>query len=112
MWLNEYDVNEAVCRIEIRRGVQPNRYRAALVLAALVEWTNSHSDGWPYWAKPSRASTRLQEIVAPALLGRGLQHEDDITAAEVDKALVPVKAFLTRQRVSQAERDTILRPSI
>jgi len=62
-----------------------------------MDWTNSHSDGWPYWPKPSRAAARLQELIQ----GDGSwfyseQLADTVTASEYRAALRPIKAFRTR----------------
>src|SRR5688500_11292110 len=96
MWMNEHDVNDAL-RHYAQRDDAPNYTRAAHILAALVDWTNDHSDGWPYWGKPSRAASKLTD----ALHGWRRRHidgvETDLTADELAAIVKPVKAFLTRQ---------------
>ena len=37
----------------------PNLARGAQTLNALMDWTNSNSDGWPYWTKPMKASASV-----------------------------------------------------
>ena len=98
MWLNEYDVEEAARKgaYEVER---PNLRRATEVLLELVEWTNSNSDGWPYWQKPSKASAKLQELVHARYFGAWNARQDaDITDAELKAALTPIKAFHTRMK--------------
>lgn len=97
MFLNEYEVQEAVQRFS--RGSTPNLQRGAQALNGLVEWANSHSDGWAYWPKPGRAAASLQSLLA------GVDRFDpqDVSESELKAALRPVKAFLTRQGVAHAE---------
>src|SRR5215207_58025 len=82
----------------------PNLDKGACVLYDLVGWTNSHSDGWPYWQKPSRAASRLMQHLQAAKTAyyRGEEIED-ITDKELTAALSPIKAFLTRQGVDHSE---------
>jgi hypothetical protein len=111
MWMNEHDIDDAV-NIWTRR-TQPNRLGAALVLANLRDWTNNNSDGWSYWAKPSNAAKALQALAYPH------KHDTDCTQADLDQAVRPVKAFLTRMAketnrfgrpmVTASEREQILR---
>lgn len=104
MFANEYDVhtwedlfNGRMAPAGPEAGDLPNLARAARALAALMEWTNSCSDGWAYWPKPQRAATQLKTLLR-AGADRDRQGDDtDATAAEVAKALTPVKSFLTRQ---------------
>lgn len=95
-WMNEYDVERAV---DLIGDETPNLRRGAQVLYNLMEWTNSHSDGWPYWQKPSRAASKLMEHLEAANRNRYRGDEEDITDAELKAALSPIKAFLTRQGV-------------
>lgn len=107
-WLNEGDVRDAVHYIENPwrdDPERPNLKRAVKTLEALVEWTNENSDGWPYWPKPSRAASKLQEIIQNSVLsyqGR-TGYASDISEHELKQALIPVKAFLTRQKVDHSE---------
>lgn len=96
MWMNEYDVEDALRRVDPEET--PNLAGAVIALANLVSWTNSNSDGWPYWAKPGNAAKSLQALI------QGVDRYDpqDVTAAQVTKALSPVKAFLTRQGVDHS----------
>lgn len=96
-FMNEWDVGEAVVRFD--RPETPNLSQAATVLSNLMEWTNRNSDGWPYWAKPARSAARLMELLESV----DRYNPQDVTLAEVRKALSPVKAFLTRQGVNHEE---------
>jgi len=110
VFLNHYDVARAVARFTAAQT--PNRIRAALVLTELVNWTDDHSDGWAYWSKPRNASAKLAAmVVSTTWVANAEQEAADATDAELAAALRPVKAFLTRQAVPQAERDEILAPS-
>lgn len=98
LFLNEYDVESAVIRYATDSST-PNLGTAALALARLVDWTNSHSDGWAYWPKPARAARSLQQLLSDA----DRYNPQDVTPAELQRALVPIKAFLTRQGTSLGE---------
>lgn len=97
LFFNEYDVQDAVIRYATD-STTPNLGTAALALQSLVDWTNSNSDGWAYWPKPCRAAKSLQQLLQSA----DRYNPQDVTAAEVKKALTPVRAFLTRQGVTLA----------
>lgn len=92
MWMNEYDVQDAVNRFG--QAETPNLATGAQALYDLMNWTNRNSDGWPYWNKPSRAAKSLMEMLHAA----DRFDPQDVTAADLAKALRPVKAFLTRQK--------------
>lgn len=99
---NEYDVDMFVSRhVDHNRPLadqdRPNLARAAANLARLMYWTNSVSDGWAYWSKPVRSADRLITLLEEAdrTYRRGGELED-ITTAELRRALTPVKAMLTR----------------
>lgn len=99
MWMNEYDIKEAVRRFGEET---PNLQRGAQVLSNLMDWTNNNSDGWPYWQKPSRAAAKLMDRVQSAI-GSRPSTIADITTAELTAALSPIKAFLTREGVDHSK---------
>lgn len=73
---------------------------ATQTLANLEDWTNSHSDGWHIWPKPTRAAARLMELIqrdGGAHTWAAERERQDVTAAEYKAALRPIKAFRTRQ---------------
>lgn len=98
LFLNEWEVEGR--EVRFNQGNTPVLGRGATYLGNLMRWTNSNSDGWPYWSKPCRAAKSLQEL----LYDDGYDRQD-ATEAELRKALVPIKAFLTRQGV---EHETVL----
>jgi hypothetical protein len=60
-----------------------------------MTWTNQNSDGWCYWPKPCRAAKNLQALLQSH--ARYQWDTSEVTAEEYRKALVPIKAFRTRQ---------------
>jgi hypothetical protein len=108
-FMNAYDIEAAIHRYH--SGEQPNRLKAARVVARLAQWTDSNSDGWAYWPKPSRSAARLMALIDGATRAdREAMLVTDATDAELVAALKPVKAFLTRHDVNQTSRDLILYP--
>lgn len=102
-WMNEYDVEQAVARFS-GNPETPNLGYASEVLVRLVGWTNSNSDGWPYWRKPAKAASRLMEALQQASgeYFRGAR-VTDLPDADLKRALTPVKSFLTRENVPHPE---------
>jgi hypothetical protein len=91
--MNDYDMARA-----LRRHNNPAIVEAVTQLVILRAWANANSDGWAYWPKPARAAAKLMELVD----GDGTNKYSDwaernVTPAMVRKALVPIKAFRTRQ---------------
>jgi hypothetical protein len=97
-FMNEYDLFSAQRRYE--PGRVPNRAYLTQVVMALADWANHNSDGWAYWPKPCRAAARAIELVeSTASPEYDRRQREDATEAEVQAALRPIKAFLTRQGV-------------
>jgi hypothetical protein len=70
-----------------------------VIIDRLRYWTNRNSDGWAYWPKPVRAAKNLM-----VLLESGDRWDPaDVTEAELKKAIVPIKSFLTRHGVAHEE---------
>lgn len=92
-WLNEYEVEEAARMFEGDPVLGP----ATQTLANLVDCVNHCSDGWPYWAPPSRAAGKLQYIIQSEMNFRRRGLSATATPDQVRKALVPIKSFLTRR---------------
>ena len=105
MWMNEHDVEETFDRLSSAHPALPNLTHAASVLDALVAWTNSNSDGWPYWKKPAQAASKLMAALHERdyaiRFGRNRDGSElvDLTNAELVQVLRPIKAFLTRQNI-------------
>ena len=90
-FMNRWDIEDAVRHFADDPVLGP----ASRTLRNLMEWTDSHSDGWAYWPKPCRAAARLQELLESH---HPFRHDGDAaTADEYRAALRPVKAFRTRQ---------------
>jgi hypothetical protein len=90
-FMNDWDIAEAVRRFEDEPVLGP----ASRTLSNLADWADRNSDGWCYWPKPCRAAAKLQEMLQRYSPYR-TQHEEP-TVAEYRRALVPIKAFRTRQ---------------
>lgn len=91
-WLNEYEVEEAARLFADHPVLGP----ATKTLANLVEYVNRNSDGWPYWAPPSRAASKLQYIIEQERRFHRLGLSQTATAEQIRKAYAPIKSFLTR----------------
>ena len=94
LFMNDWEIENALRRFNSDQT--PNLAAGARALAALADWTNRNSDGWAYWPKPCRAAKSLQTLL------QSVDRFDpaDVSAADLNKALRPIKAFLTRQGVS------------
>lgn len=107
-FMNEYDLTDA--RHRFISASKPNRLALVLMVERLAEWTDQHSDGWAYWPKPCRAAARaIGHIESRTYSENREQEETDVSDAEMAAAARPVKAFLTRQKVSAEQRELILR---
>jgi len=102
--LNECEIENAA-RDACEDFHRPNLQAAVMTLWRLMDWSNSISDGWAYWRKPSNASTRLQETVRVCYMSypERSRPETDISSAELRKLYTPIKSFLTRQGVAHSE---------
>jgi len=89
-WMNEWDIEEALRRF--KNPETPNLYDGAMVLDRLAAFTNRNSDGWHVWNVPSNAAKNLQTLLTSVDRWEPV----DVTEAEIDKALRPIKAFYTR----------------
>lgn len=102
--LNQFEVEHAEQQLAWSNDFGPNMATAVETLSRLVEWTNSHSDGWAYWSKPTAASKKLQQLIHDRLFGAWDKRTgEDISDAELKAALTPIKSFLTRQGAELAE---------
>lgn len=101
--MNEWEIEDALRWFD--EEDQPNLIHAARVLYRLMRWTNSRSDGWPYWNKPRQASRRLQALIQD---GRRENHGNygdltDVTEAQLKAAFTPIKSLLTREKADHSE---------
>lgn len=108
-FIDRYSVEELAERWARHEVLGP----ATRTLSALVRWTDSHSDGWHVWPKPARAAEKLMNLVdgwmppgerCPSCYSTSFHYDGcarpDATPAALKAALVPVKAFRTRQHAS------------
>jgi len=109
-FMNDYDLE--VARARFTRATCPNRLALVMVVDALREATDEVSDGWAYWSKPAASAASAMALIESRTHAENEQQEtQDLTDAEVTRAVMPIKAMLTRNRsVFDAERrERILR---
>lgn len=107
-YMNDYDL--AYARSRFTRSTTPNRLALVMVVDNLREWANANSDGWAYWPKPARAADKAMALIESRTNRENDEQEaNDITDATMKAAVRPIKAFLTRQKVSSDQRELILR---
>lgn len=107
-YMNEYDL---ICaRARFGQGGTPNRLALVMVVDNLREWANNNSDGWACWPKPRRAAEKAVRLIESCAYPEyDRMQREDITDAEMKAAVRPIKAFLTRQKVTGRDREIILR---
>lgn len=111
LYMNDYDIQSAKAWAESEGWTVT--LDAIATLERLVEWTNTHSDGWAYWPKPARAANQLmQRIQEQERKARSSGPKYDMTYLDRDVALRPIKSFITRQinggGADQRDREFIL----
>lgn len=87
--MNEYDITDAVRRWSYDPVLGP----AARTLQNLRDAVNRHSDGWPYWQAPRKASKLLQALVTEPPKSRDAQRE------AYKRALTQLRRFRTKQGI-------------
>jgi hypothetical protein len=98
MFMNQYEIEQAArakhdCP-NVRKGVQ--------LLLKLMQSVNEQSDGWHSWPAPSRSAEKLQALLKSA----GILHygtHGKISAADLKKAIAPIRSMVTRQQKKQAK---------
>ncbi len=103
MFMNEWDIENAVNAFVLDDGPTPNLALLAQVVWHLADWANANSDGWHSWPKPCRAARKAQEILSEKQRQRYGRDVEDIDIATLKAACRPIKAFLTRQGVPHDE---------
>lgn len=91
-WMNQWEIEEA----KQQCARHPILRKATQVLYDLMTLTNEVSDGWHYWPKPSRAASRLQELIQRGIERRFDDRLPDVTETELKRALTPIKSLMTR----------------
>jgi hypothetical protein len=101
--MNEHDIEDALRWFD--EEDQANLIHAARVLYRLMRWTNSCSDGWCYWPKPSRAAKKLEALILAGREANRRNYGDltDVSEADLKRAFTPIKAFLTRNGTEHSE---------
>lgn len=96
MFMNQSEIeimaaNRHTCP-NVRKGVQ--------LLYRLMEAVNAQSDGWAYWAAPSKSAEKLEELLRTA---GNLWYDTRGTISDADfkKAVAPIKAMVTREKKRQ-----------
>jgi hypothetical protein len=93
LFMNEDEINEAAARHVSHPVLGP----ATRFLRDFKDEVNAHSDGWPYWSPPVRAAARLMALIEGAREQLRDGHPVACTLRDVQKALPPIKAFMTRR---------------
>lgn len=83
MFQNEYEIARNMDRFATHPALGP----ATRFLHAFMCEVNAHSDGWPYWCPPVHAAAKLMTLI----------NTGNATAADVRKAIGPIRAFMTRR---------------
>lgn len=102
-YMNDYDLESA--RRRFIGESMPNRLALTMVVDNLRVWADDHSDGWAFWRKPARAASSAMALID----SHTFRERSDVSDAEMRAAVRPIKAFLTRERVSADDREMILR---
>lgn len=87
-FMNSHEVENAA----VRYAHHPVLGEATRFLRDFMDEVNGCSDGWAYWPKPVRACHQLFTLIESAR-----ENPNAVTIAALRKALVPIKAFATRQ---------------
>lgn len=98
MFMNQSEIEEALAR----HRNHPVLSKATRLLYDLMDLANNISDGWCYWPKPCRAAKKLQEMIKNYENAKRASYPPVVepTEADLKKAVVPIKAFLTREAKS------------
>jgi hypothetical protein len=85
-------------RLTTGRG--DNLESAVLILRGVMDDADNNSDGWAYWAKPCNACKQLIELIERSFQAGSYAAASPpypIHAADLRKALAPIRGFYTRQ---------------
>ena len=108
LFMNDYDLDHA--RGRFTRATTPNRLALVMVVDNLREWADSHSDGWHSWPKPAQAARlAMEHIESRTNRENDWQERNDVDDGTMRRAVMPIRAFLTRQKVDAEWRERILR---
>jgi hypothetical protein len=93
LFLNAYEIE---CLQRAVGGRQDNLGRAVRLLVLVKRDVDAHSDGWAYWNVPIRACRALILLVQPYANSMPIPADAGVHAAQLRKAIGPVRAFYTR----------------
>lgn len=104
-FMNDYDLEQA--RRRFTGENMPNRLALTMVVDNLREQTDLVSDGWAYWSKPANSAASAMALIDSSTF----RETEDIDEATMLRAVMPIKAMLTRNRgvFSAEQREIILR---
>lgn len=75
----------------------PNVSKGVNLLLRLMQAVNQQSDGWAYFRAPAKAAQKLIDLLKTAgTCGT-------ISAADLRKAITPIRTMVTHQRKKQAQ---------
>lgn len=101
MWMNEYEIDEAVELIDDR---VPEFSRYAKFLHDWKEVVNSSSDGWPYWKAGGKSAEKLMDLVQRTLnVTRGRGGGEMPTEDEFRKSLAPIRSLAAKHKLVAPE---------
>lgn len=94
--MNQHDIAYA----HSRNHACPNVRKGVKLLYHLMQAVMEQSDGWAYWSPPSKAATKLMELLKTA---GNLNHDTHgtITAQQLKAAISPIRRMVTVQREKQ-----------
>lgn len=94
--MNQHDIEYA----HSRNHACPNVRKGVELLYRLMQAVMEQSDGWAYWSPPSKAATKLIELLKTAgNLNYGTS--GTITAKQLKDAITPIRRMVTVQREKQ-----------
>lgn len=96
LFMNTYEIDESVQRWRNHPTLGP----ASRTLANLRDCADNNSDGWAFWPKPCRAAKQLQELLQANDPHRREWNHKEPTAIEVKVTYRPIRAFLTRSKLT------------
>lgn len=100
-WANEWEINDWANQWD-NPEVYPVIAPAVRYLCEFVNMVNHSSDGWPYWRPAGKAAGRLCHLLYLADLTERTGRVTLISQADVKVAVMPMKAFITRNQAKLA----------
>lgn len=97
MFMNRYDIDDALAHFEHYRSTNTIPVRAAKFLQQFRDEVDSCSDGWAYWKAPVISAAKLMGLIQRTR--EEIRNLKPITATEAEFLCVlrPIKSFYTRK---------------